>query len=428
MSQRPRRRRANTPSPSAPPDVSAPGGTPDGPPQGQRPRSLLLTLVTFVVLLVVGAVGAFVLGHQPEATPPSEADEPEGRVTAVPVGNGSPVSNIGSGGTLNGGWYQLYFTAPKYPDNPADHKGGLDTRLVALIDTAKTSVDVADYDFDLANVADALVRAKGRGATVRMVTDTDTLTNKDKAIQAAFDKLKAASIPIVDDKRGPIMHNKFTVVDKEWVETGSWNYTDGDTYHLNNNMIVIQSKELAANYSAEFAKMFEKKQFGPTKDKTIPNPTVTISGTRIQNCFASEGKCASQIVTAIQGSKQSIRFMAYSFTSDPIEQAMADRQKAGVTISGVFETTGSQTTYSAYGKLKKLGDDVYTDGNPWLMHHKVIIIDDHIVIFGSFNFSDNADTQNDENLLIIDNPQIAQAFKAEFDRVLALAKNPPVKK
>ena len=37
------------------------------------------------------------------------------------------------------------------------------------------------------------------------------------AIQAAFNNLKRASIPIVDDKRSPIMHNKFTVVDKEWI-------------------------------------------------------------------------------------------------------------------------------------------------------------------------------------------------------------------
>jgi len=62
------------------------------------------------------------------------------------------------------------------------------------------------------------------------------------------------------------------------------------------------------------------------------------------------------------------------------------------------------------------------------MHHKVIIIDERIVIFGSFNFSDNANTQNDENLLIVDNADIARAFKGEFDRVLNLAQNPPTKK
>ncbi len=95
---------------------------------------------------------------------------------------------------------------------------------------------------------------------------------------------------------------------------------------------------------------------------------------------------------------------------------------------GLRDDQGSGTQFSAYGKLKQEGVEVYTDGNPYVMHHKVIIIDDRIVIFGSFNFSDNANTQNDENLLIVDNAEIARAFKAEYDRVVAVAKNPPKKK
>jgi phosphatidylserine/phosphatidylglycerophosphate/cardiolipin synthase-like enzyme len=389
---------------------------------------LPIVLIALVFIICVGAL-LYVMrqGQGPTAAPDDEEGQ-TARTSASPVVTGSPITNIGSGGELDGGWYRLAFTAPQYPDNPANHKGGLDTKLVALIDSAKVSVDVADYDFDLMDVADAMARAKGRGATVRMVTDTDTLTNKDAAIQAAFKRLRDAGIPIVDDNRQPIMHNKFTVVDKEWVETGSWNYTDGDTYHLNNNMIIIQSKDLATNYSAEFAKMFEKKQFGPTKDKAIPNPALTINGTPVETCFASENHCADRIVARLKESKQSIRFLAFSFTSDPIEEEMVARGKAGVQVSGVFETTGSQTQYSAYGKLKKAGFPVYTDGNPWVMHHKVIIIDERIVIFGSFNFSDNANTQNDENMLIVENPDIARAFKSEFDRVLTLAQNPPAKK
>ena len=62
---------------------------------------------------------------------------------------------------------------------------------------------------------------------------------------------------------------------------------------------------------------------------------------------------------------------------------------------------------------------------PWSMHHKVIIVDDHIVIFGSFNFSESANQSNDENLLIVDNADLAHAFTAEFQRVLTVAKNPP---
>ncbi len=426
MSQRRPRRKAGGPAPATPPDFSAAGFTPGGGPP--RLGSILpLVLVALVVLICAAALVIF-LRRQGAATPIND-EGPTSRASAKPVPGGGPVGDIGSGGEFDGGWYRLYFTAPKYPDNPANHRGGLDEKLVALIDTAKTSVDVADYDFDLGNVADALVRAKGRGATVRMVTDSDTINNtKDQAIQGAFATLKAAGVPVVDDKRQPIMHHKFTVVDKSWVSTGSWNYTDGDTYHLNNNMIIIQSNELAANYSAEFAKMFEKKQFGPTKDKAVPNPVVTIGGSRVETCFASEEKCATRIVSALNGSKQSIRFMAFSFTSDPIEEAMATRRAAGVEVRGVFETTGSQTTFSAYGKLKAAGAEVYTDGNPWVMHHKVIIIDERIVIFGSFNFSDNANTQNDENLLIVDNAALAGAFKTEFERVLALAQNPPTRK
>jgi phosphatidylserine/phosphatidylglycerophosphate/cardiolipin synthase-like enzyme len=297
------------------------------------------------------------------------------------------------------------------------------------MDKATKTMDVADYDFDLADVADAMARAKTRGVIVRMVTDTDTLTNvKNKDVQAAFGKLKAVSIPIVDDKRGPIMHNKFTVVDNEWVETGSWNYTDGDSYHLNNNQIIIHNAQLAQNYTAEFAKMFEKRTFGPNKAPGVPNPVVTIDGTRVENYFAAEDDTVGNIVRTINGAKQSVYFLAFSFTQDNIGAAIIAKQKAGLAVGGVFETTGSNVPTSEYGKMKKDGLAVYTDGNPWVMHHKVIVIDDHITIFGSFNFSDNAAHSNDENLLIVDNAEIAKAFKAEYDRVLALAKNPPAKK
>jgi len=205
-----------------------------------RRLSTILPIVLIALVLVIGVAVLLYMMRGGQAASPGDNEGPSARSSASPVVTGGPITTIGSGGELDGGWYRLAFTAPQYPDNPANHKGGLDAKLVALIDGAKTSVDVADYDFDLLDVADAMARAKGRGAMVRMVTDTDTLTNKDAAVQAAFKRLRDAGIPIVDDKRQPIMHNKFTVVDKEWVETGSWNYTDGDTYHLNNNTLIAR--------------------------------------------------------------------------------------------------------------------------------------------------------------------------------------------
>ena len=55
------------------------------------------------------------------------------------------------------------------------------------------------------------------------------------------------------------------------------------------------------------------------------------------------------------------------------------------------------------------------------MHHKVIIIDEKIVITGSYNFSRSAEERNDENVLIIHNAEVAEKYFAEFERVLTKA-------
>ena len=406
-------------------------------------------LVSVIIIVVLIAAGGYYYYTQNGLTIPKNdtstipsivansgpvADDQEGLAEDVGSEDDTPVpgvtaAQLGSGASASSDWYELHFTNPSYPDNKATHKGGLDSNLVSLMNKAKKTLDVADYDFDLQDVADAMVAAKARGVQVRMVTDSDTINNKkDAQIQMAFGKLNKAGITVVPDNRAPIMHNKFTVVDNEWIETGSWNYTDGDTYRLNNNMIIIHNTQLAQNYTTEFEKMFVKKTFGPNKAKGVPNPMVTIGSTKIQNYFAAEDGVENHIVDTIKGAKQSVYFMAFSFTADSIGSAIMDKAKAGLKVGGVFETTGSGTPYSQYGKMKKAGLDVYTDGNPYVMHHKVIIIDDHITIFGSFNFSDNANTQNDENLLIVDDAGIAKAFEQEYGRVLDLAKNPPVKK
>lgn len=368
---------------------------------------LVLAGLSLLVCVLIVVTSGYLLSRQvrstPQPTPGSESGTP------VPAAS----------------WYHLYFTNPRYPDRPEYHHGGIDEKLVAFIDQAQRSLDVADYDFDLESVAQAMARAKQRGVTVRMVTDSDTLGNKDKAVQAAFDVLKKAGIPIVPDNRGPIMHDKFVVRDSTAVWTGSWNFTDGDTYRLNNNAIEIQSPRLAANYTAEFQKMFLDKKFGPNKPKGVPNPKITIDGATIETYFAPQDKISEKIVARVQSAKQSIYFLAFSFTDDAIGNAIIERAKAGVKVAGVFENTGSETRFSEFGPMKQAGLEVYQDGNPYVMHHKVIIIDEHLVLFGSYNFSSNADSANDENILFVDDAGMAAKFIEEFNRVREVAKNPP---
>lgn len=374
-----------------------------------RPRSSLGCAGAVLAILVCGlcVLGAFLIRWRSRSMPSPAATLP-------------PISTPQAEG-----WYQAFFTAPKYPDNSSEHKGGLDERLTAFINTARVSVDMAIYQLDLQNVTQALLDAKQRGCTVRIVTDIDILD--DPKENPAFQKLQAAGISIVAGNSNAIMHDKFVVVDGQAVWTGSWNFTENDTYRYNNNAILIYSMELARNYTVTFEKMWRDKQFGPSRKPGGTQPHLSIDGITVENYFAPEDKVTEKIIARLTTAQRSIDFMAFAFTDDAIGDVVRARAQAGVKVRGVFETTGSETKYSEYGRMKAAGLDVLQDGNPYLMHHKVFIVDGRTVMLGSFNFSQNAENSNDENLLIVDDAELAAQFGAEFERVYAQAKNPPHK-
>ena len=326
-----------------------------------------------------------------------------------------------SEGAQGSGWYAVYFTAPKNPPKESNPPDSLDAALTRFLRTAKSSIDVASYQLDLPDVIQVLMDAKQRGATVRVVTDLHLFG--DPKQNQAFKDLQSIGIPVVGGNANAIMHDKFVVVDKQAVWTGSWNFTTNDTYRYNNNGILIQSPELARNYTITFEKMFADKKFGPQRKPGGTTPKLTIGGMPVENYFAPEDKVAGKIVARLKQAARTIDFMAFSFTDDDIGNAVLERAKGGVKVRGVFENTGSETQSSEYGKMKQAKLDVWQDGNPYLMHHKVFIIDGKTVILGSFNFSQSAEEENDENFIIVDDTTLAAQFQDEFARVYEQAKN-----
>jgi phosphatidylserine/phosphatidylglycerophosphate/cardiolipin synthase-like enzyme len=381
-------------------------------------RRTLVLFCLLLVLLTVVAIGTLAVLNTVAPSDTGEAERQTNQVDTTAVLPGQ----VGSGLHASGPWWDVYFTAPVYPDDRSRHQGGLDAHLLDLINRTRTSLDVAIYDFDLQNVAAAIASAKQRGVHVRMVTDTDTMKNKDEAIQSALKTVRSENITIIEDKRPSIMHDKFVISDGETVATGSWNYTDGDTYRLNNNLLILQSPELARLYGAEFQQMYEDRKFGTSRRMSRASPPLTIQGTNVEVLFSPENRPSSRIVRAINQAQRDVKFLAFSFTDDAIGQAMIARSREGVNVTGVFETSGSNTTFSEFGVLSRAGLEVYVDGNPWVMHHKVIIIDGKTVLVGSYNFSKNANEENDENLLIIEDPGLAAAYLQEYEFVLDRAK------
>jgi len=328
---------------------------------------------------------------------------------------------LGGGGgitdTVAGDWIAVYFTTPRYPDDPALHTGSVDLHLVDLIDRAQRRVDVAAYQLNLPTVTDALLRAHRRGVQVRLVTDGEY---EDEEMVG---RLRRAGVPVtVRPKGGGIMHNKFVVVDDTWVWTGSWNLTENCTYRNNNNAVLIASSHLAADYATEFEELFNG-QFGPTSPKNTPYPTVVIEVPEkslrvpVEVYFAPEDKVASHLIPVLSAARESVRFMAFSFTSSDIADALIGLARRGVSVEGVVEERNADAAYGQYNRLKEAGIPVWKDGNPYLLHHKVFIVDGETVVLGSYNFTSNAEKDNDENLLIIHNAEVAQAFLGEYSRI-----------
>ncbi|MEO0223576.1 MAG: phospholipase D-like domain-containing protein [candidate division WOR-3 bacterium] len=213
-----------------------------------------------------------------------------------------------------------------------------------------------------------------------------------------------------------ILHYKFAIFDKYIVLTGSMNWTDNDIFLNDNNVVIIRSKLLANNYLKEFEQMFKYKKFSRRKEK-IGNNIITIDGLRIENYFSPQDKPSRRIIEIINNSKKTIDFMAFSFTHDRIAKAIISAYERGVKVSGLFEKR-QISKFSEYEKFKNLRMNVYLDKNPKNMHNKVIIIDSSIVITGSYNFSSNADNDNDENVLIIFSREIALKYLNYFNRLI----------
>jgi phosphatidylserine/phosphatidylglycerophosphate/cardiolipin synthase-like enzyme len=257
------------------------------------------------------------------------------------------------------------------------------------------------------------------------VTDNESGLEADEDPgRGQFAMLENAGIEVRADTRTALMHNKFWIFDGQILWTGSTNITENGIFDQDNNTLVITSPELAAIYEVEFQEMWNG-EFGPRSTSQLANQDTVVNGSAIHVVFTSEDHAIEEaIVPLLNTAQTSIRFLAFSFTDFPMAQAMIDRAKAGVNVAGVFEKVGSDTAAAELRTLYCAGVPARRDGNGGFMHNKVVIVDERYVVTGSLNFSTNAETSNDENVLIIDNVDIAKLYMREFERIWNLASDP----
>lgn len=358
------------------------------------------------VLLRIALLCLLLAGCDPT---PAWTDTPSGprlpTPTRVPLNRTPGAATQPAGDAL-----AVFFSDPLV----GDFMPGPDAQLIAAVNAARQSVDVAIYNLSIPGLVDALIAADERGVAVRMVMDSDVLEND------VPQRLTIAGIPIRGDRREGLMHNKFMVIDRQEVYTGSMNFTNASSYRDYNNLVRLRSSRAAQNYTVEFEEMFLEDLFGPDDRAATPYPQVTINGIPVEIYFSPDDGVADQIIAEIEAAASAIDFMAYAFTSDDIADALRAANARGVTVRGVFDDSQvASNTGGEYENLRRAGLQVRKDGIEGLMHHKVFIIDTTTVITGSYNFSASAENRNDENVLIIHDQAFAAQFQQNFEGVYA---------
>lgn len=132
-------------------------------------------------------------------------------------------------------------------------------------------------------------------------------------------------------------------------------------------------------------------------------------------CFTPAQSCTPEIVSAINGAQKQILVQAYSFTSTPIARALIKAYKRGVDVKVILDR--SQFRPNGFSSAKFLTDyriPVWIDYKPNIAHNKVMVIDNKIVITGSFNFTKAAEERNAENVIIINDSNLAKKYASNW--------------
>ena len=139
----------------------------------------------------------------------------------------------------------------------------------------------------------------------------------------------------------------------------------------------------------------------PPTAKSVVNAQAAAVEDGIAVFFSPEGGAADAVIYLIGRARQSIRIQSFMFTHKKIGNALIEAHQRGVAVELIMDRKTSRIKGSVRPALRRAGITVYIPPKGMMMHNKVLIIDDSLVITGSFNLTWSADRKNIENLLIL---------------------------
>src|SRR5690242_3387615 len=318
-------------------------------------------------------------------------------------------------------------------------RAGLDAhlvaRLVTFLDDAHDSIDCAIYDLRHPRILDALARAVERGVRVRIAYDGGkehaggmSADPKPSGTEAAL--ANAGLLPhatAVHERGRHLMHDKFVLRDERDVWVGSANFTVGGLELQDNTCLTFSSRDLVTHFAATFAGLLQPQHRhtrSATALVTAESSGVMVGSTSVAPFFApAAGESIEQeLISAIRSARK-IRLLAFLLSDPGILEALAPlAQQPQFDIRGVYDPHGMEDvlryTTQDHALFWFMRDPRFVAAPSHafsaqreqdFMHNKTFVFDDQLVFTGSYNFSENAEA-NDEVVLKIASEPLAAAY------------------
>ncbi|MFC1615603.1 phospholipase D-like domain-containing protein [Patescibacteria group bacterium] len=344
--------------------------------------------------------------------------------------------------------------------NSRSANGPVDFRKIITnrINNTQSSINLAVMYIEDKSIIDALKAADKKGINIRIIVDQEKF-------EILKENLKDTNIEVKDNLGGQIqeglsgitsvMHYKFAIFDHESVEsayllTGSANWMDRGFDINSNSLLQIQDQALSKAYLDEFEQMWQGK-FNRNKDLSNHRGEIFEIDGRIVELWMSPSvdpfsSFEMRLVNLLKKAEKSIDFAVYTFSLTSLSETIEKKYLEGIDFKGIVNNgiwVGKEVV-----TLSMQGITEENLSKPWTtiphenlrhdavegdssFHYKTFIIDDEIVVTGASNPTVSAIYVNDEDLLIIHDPLLAneftQNFYWHFDKYGGLTKDSKVK-
>ena len=127
-------------------------------------------------------------------------------------------------------------------------------QVSGALDAAESTIDIATYTLSYDPMRDLLIHMAGKGVNIRILTEDGTTVNKGSDVHSLADINR---ITVRIDGPNSTMHHKFIIVDNRIVLNGSMNFTNLGIHNNDENVLVVNHREIVNGFSSEFSSLWE---------------------------------------------------------------------------------------------------------------------------------------------------------------------------